>query len=436
MEKVKRAALYTRVSREEQVLHGLSLDVQLEVLKRYVASHEMVIADVYTDEGISARKHYKKRPEFVRLLNDAQAGKFDVILFIKLDRWFRNVGDYYEVQRILDSHNVQWIATEEDYNTTTTNGQLMLNLKLAIAQNEADQTRDRINFVFAQKKEKGEALNASPAFGYDIVNKHYVPNQDAEIVKALYNHYLQSGSLSETVKWFSAQYHSITYRSIQKYLTNPVYIGTIHGYPNLCEAIIDEDTFKVVQAMVQNRAQRNASSSHSKQYLFTGLIFCSHCGAAMHAERTNIYTYYRCRSNREKNTCNHRKRIREEYIEHWILDNIESELNEYNVTAKLRQKQTQKVSPDKIKKKLSRLKDLYIDDKIDRETYDADYAVLKAQLDEIEASQVPLLPIKTLPNDWKETYLSLDTSRKKAFLNRVILRIEVDQDNGLKLLLR
>ena len=48
-----------------------------------------------------------------RLLDAVSAGDVDVILFIKLDRWFRNIAEYYKVQEILDRHKVDWIATEE-----------------------------------------------------------------------------------------------------------------------------------------------------------------------------------------------------------------------------------------------------------------------------------------------------------------------------------
>lgn len=70
--------------------------------------------------------------------------QIDIILFIKPDRWFRNVADYYEPQRILGAHHVQWIATDKNYDTTTSNGRLHLNIKLSIAQEESDRTSERI----------------------------------------------------------------------------------------------------------------------------------------------------------------------------------------------------------------------------------------------------------------------------------------------------
>ena len=81
-----RAALYIRVSSEEQARHGLSLQEQRDTLTRYAKANKMTVAGIYEDAGISARKPYKKRHALLRLLDDCKAGKVDTILFIKLDR--------------------------------------------------------------------------------------------------------------------------------------------------------------------------------------------------------------------------------------------------------------------------------------------------------------------------------------------------------------
>ncbi len=116
---IQRAALYIRVSTEEQAMHGLSLTAQRETLLKYAEENGLRIVGTYADEGITARKKYKNRLEFMRMLRDVQSDKIDLILFIKLDRWFRNIADYYEVQKILDDHKVRWIATESIDTTTS-----------------------------------------------------------------------------------------------------------------------------------------------------------------------------------------------------------------------------------------------------------------------------------------------------------------------------
>jgi len=119
-----RAALYIRVSTEEQALHGYSMEAQREALTRYAKENNLLIVDYYVDEGKSAREKMQSRTAFQRLMQGVQADKIDLILFIKLDRWFRSIKDYYKTQEILEAHHVDWRTTEEQYNTSTTNGRL------------------------------------------------------------------------------------------------------------------------------------------------------------------------------------------------------------------------------------------------------------------------------------------------------------------------
>ena len=163
---IKRAALYIRVSTEDQAMHGLSLASEKTALLEYAKEHDMKVVVIFEAEGISARKTYQKCPACCRLLDAISAGNIDVILFIKLDRWFRNIAEYYKVQELLDRHKVDWIATEERYDTTTANGRLSLNIRLSIAQDEADRTSERIKFVFKDKVNRGEAIGYLFPLGY------------------------------------------------------------------------------------------------------------------------------------------------------------------------------------------------------------------------------------------------------------------------------
>lgn len=204
---VLRAALYIRVSTEEQAMHGYSLDAQKEALMHYARNHSMEIASVYIDEGVTARKSFRVRPQFNRMLQDVQADKLDIILFIKLDRWFRNVSDYYEVQKILDAHNVDWAATEEQYDTTTANGRLNLNLRLAIAQDESDRTSERIKFVFRNKVARKEVVTGRFPPGLKVENKYLVLDPEtAGIVRELFQHYAEHGSKHGAVQYIHDTY--------------------------------------------------------------------------------------------------------------------------------------------------------------------------------------------------------------------------------------
>ena len=131
---VERVVCYIRVSTQEQKLHGLSLDAQRDTLSRYAKLHGLKIVDWYEDEGVSGRKLIRRRPALQRMLKDAELNKFDRIIFIKLDRYFRSVAEYHECQKILETHKVLWTATEEKYDLTTANGRAFVNMKLTDAE--------------------------------------------------------------------------------------------------------------------------------------------------------------------------------------------------------------------------------------------------------------------------------------------------------------
>ena len=271
---IKRAALYARVSTEEQAMHGVSLDAQKERLTRYAKDNGLEIVDLYVDEGISARKRYTRRPEFLRMLEDVKQKKIDVILFIKLDRWFRNIADYYEVQAILDKYRVQWIATEEDYDTTTANGRLNLNIRLTLAQDESDRTSERIKFVFNNMVKEGRVISGSTPVGYKIENKRAVVDENAaEIVKAMFDKYIDCRSVKETSRHLNALYGtSIDAKSMKRMLTNTWYIGEAYGIKGWCPPIIEEQTFRLAGQIVETRAARYNGARSDRVYLFTGLV--------------------------------------------------------------------------------------------------------------------------------------------------------------------
>lgn len=197
-----RAALYIRVSSEEQARHGLSLQEQRDTLTRYAKANKMTVAGIYEDAGISARKPYKKRHALLRLLDDCKAGKVDTILFIKLDRWFRNVAGYYDVQTRLDQYGVTWQATEEDYETRTASGRLKVNIMLSVAQDEADRTSERIKFINDGKRAKGQPAGSKAPLGYIIKDRQYqIDNDTADAARDMFAAYIKLQSVLGVKKY-------------------------------------------------------------------------------------------------------------------------------------------------------------------------------------------------------------------------------------------
>ena len=102
------------------------------------------------------------------MLQDVELHKFEYIIFTKLDRWFRNIADFYKIQEILDNNGVTWLTALERYEMETTNGKLNVNIRLSVAQDEADRDSDRIKDVFRLKVKKGEAITGSLPIGLTV----------------------------------------------------------------------------------------------------------------------------------------------------------------------------------------------------------------------------------------------------------------------------
>lgn len=431
---VQRAALYIRVSTEEQAMHGLSLAAQRDTLTQYAQSNGLKVMGIYADEGITARKKYRNRSAFMRMLEDVQANQIDVILFIKLDRWFRNVADYYEVQRILDDHHVQWIATEEDYDTTTANGRLHLNIKLSIAQDESDRTSERIKFVFDNKVKRGEVVSGKIPLGYKIEGKKMaIDPETAHIAQDIFQQYTIIRSVG-ALREYIMRTHGLVYShsGVRAMLDNERYIGRAHGQDDFCPPLISLEQFQQVQELLTQRAQRNLARS-DRVYLFTGLVRCAECGNSLSAHVVaQKYTYYRCTRYEKLHLCPHKKRTSELVLEQWLLDNLISSFEEYNLSIEEGSPHIRpQVDELKIRRKMEKLKDLYLNDLIDRDTYERDYTALR---DELRAANTPpARPPKPIDIVAIQTalaaYSELSRQHKKEFWTRTVSQITITNDD-------
>lgn len=246
---MKRAALYMRVSSLKQVKEGDSIPAQREALRKYAKEHNFLIAGEYIDDGISGTK-YSQRDELQRMLSDVEARKIDIILFTKLDRYFRSVRHYTATQAILDKYGVGWTAIWEPiYDTTTPQGRLILNQMMSIAQFEAENTGQRIRQVQAYKLSQKEVISGQTTAGYKIVNKHLVPDENAEHVKEAFEMYSACGSINKVMRVYSGKYGMPSSKpAFKRMLSSPFYKGEHPtGITDFCPAIVPPELWEDVQ---------------------------------------------------------------------------------------------------------------------------------------------------------------------------------------------
>ena len=412
-----RVALYERVSTEEQSLHGLSIEAQKAALDAWADGQTVV--DHYTDLGISARKPISKRPELQRLLRDCEAGKIDLIVFTRLDRWTRNIREYYKAQDILDAHDVAWRAIQEDYETETAAGRLKVNIMLAVAQDEADRTSERIKAVFARKKEKGLVPTGSAPFG--VVNDKGVlrPSPDAPKVREAFDVLINSRSSNEVMRQSGRIFGKpFTGTGVRYMLRNKTYLDT---------GVVDARTWEKAQEILSVRATRNERSD--RVYLFAGLMVCPVCGCKMTSHRWTTrgtdYVYYRCYSHQQNRQCAYNKSVREERVEEYLLSSLGMLIDDYNVEVATKQKALP--SPASIKAKMDKLTDLYLSDTISKDDYLARYEPLKSALKDAENAPKPVPPEAV--TSLTASYKSWSRAARKAFWSRLLVKV-IPNDDG------
>lgn len=431
---MKRIFIYVRVSSEEQAIHGLSIEAQTAALTSWAKENNCTVVDIYTDAGISARKPARNRPELQRLLRDVSAGKGELIVFTKLDRWFRNISEYYKVQEILEKNKVDWKTTQEDYDTTTASGRLKVNIMLSVAQDEADRTGERIKFVHQDKVLRGEVISGKVPFGYKIENKKMaIDPETAAIAQDIFKQYTIIRSIRALREYILEKYGKVyAHTSLKMLLTNERYIGHAHGQDDFCPALIDPVQFKLCQDLVKERGQRNLTRTH-RVYLFTGLVRCAECGNKLSAHVVhNKYIYYRCTRNEKLKLCSHKKRTNENNLEKWLLENLIASYEEYNLTLQKRvQTVSQKIDTEKIRRKMEKLKDLYLNDLIDRDSYERDYIHFRNELRKADSHDVERLkPVDVSGlSSILDVYHLLSRSEQKELWNRLIGHILITNND-------
>lgn len=428
-----KVALYARVSTEEQAKHGLSIDTQLDNLRAWAREQGHTVAGEYVDLGVSARKAPAKRPELQRLLGDLD--KLELIAFTKLDRWTRNVKGYYDVQAILDKHHVAWAAIQEDYETVTASGRFKVNIMLSVAENEADRTSERIKVVFDRKIANGEYIGNRVPYGYSVVDKHLVPNEDADTVRAAYDLYRKTGSIYQVKNYLHDHGHPCVYVTVCRILRNPMYAGRYRDNDNYCEPIIPPEVFDEVQAMLEKRSYRQNKSK--RIYLFSGMIRCAYCGkiqvGAWSGQTRETYRY-RCNYHYLNGRCPNAIQLKESVVETFLLDNVAAELQKLSVD--LDPPKTKKRGPDKaaIMAKVERLQELYVEGMIDREKFHADREKLLAQVQPEQPSKDLTAARRiVLADDFRERYNELPREDKRAVWRSVVDHVVADDLGHLQI---
>ncbi len=443
---IEEVAAYVRVSTSEQKMHGISIDAQKQKLIEYAENHNMKIVEWYIDEGVSARKPIAKRPELQRMVHDAEKGRFKRIIFIKLDRFFRSLAEYHECMKIIEP--VIWTATEEKYDLSTANGRAFVNMKLTIAELEADTGGERVKIVNDYKVKSGMPLYGAQClpFCYTVSDgeKKSIVKQNQEIMEDAISHVMLNHSVSGALVYIKNKHHTkISYKALVKAFRNEMICGSYRGNPNYCPPYITREMFDKLQTIIA-RNPRTSQNEHS--YIFSGLIHCPLCGrrlkGSFNVDKDGRRFYgYRCDKSAQDKNCKFRTLVFENTVEKMMLSRVEEFIEKQelgNIEISEKEKIDNKVDVDELRAELDRLNYSWQKGRIKKvEEYDKKYDALVAKIEEAE-SAVPEAPpdfshIKAILSEgWEAIYKELDNDHKRAFWRAFVKDIYINNNRGRK----
>jgi site-specific DNA recombinase len=309
-----RAYLYIRVSTDEQKRKGYSLPEQEDHLLKHCKFNNIEVAGIY-QEDFSAKNF--NRPEWKKLLTAVKKDskkKETNILFVKWDRFSRNIEYAYEMIGILRNFNTTAMAVDQPIDFTVPESTVMLAIYLSIP--EAENNRRSLNTSNGIKRAKmmGRYPNKAPlgfinctAFDGKKEIVHVQPA--ADIIKWAFKQLAKNSFTIETVRRMAFAKGLKSSRSaFWKLVRNPVYCGLIpisakdrpqELIKGIHEPLISESLFNEVQAIINTRRKITCKSDELNNFFFLkGFLVCPSCGRTLRASfsrgSTKAYPYYHC----------------------------------------------------------------------------------------------------------------------------------------------
>ncbi len=304
-------SIYIRVSTEDQVREGYSLEVQREYLTNFAKQQGYEVFEVYADEGISAGT--TNRPALQKLLKDAQQKKFDLVLVYKIDRFSRRLKDLLVLVDKLEACGVGFKSATEPFDTTTSAGKLMFQQLGSFAEFERNRHSERVTPGMLKSVQNGnwQGSRYTP-FGYSYTRGTKtleLDKREAKVVKLIFRKYLGGNSTKEIADYLNKSKHETRVgryfyaKFIRDILRNRVYIGQIiwnkyhydktqktgKGYKYVKNdpskvtiaqgrhvPIISKEDFEKVQAIMDSRKTTFRKSKRGI-FTFSRLMYCSKC---------------------------------------------------------------------------------------------------------------------------------------------------------------
>lgn len=448
-----RIVKYVRCSSDEQKKNGYTIQDQSNFIDVFAKENDLIVVDEYVDEGISATLEIQKRKALAQLIKDAKAGKFDIVVFKCIDRFFRNTEEFYIAQKELRKAGVTWLSIEEaDLDPENDDALFKINIYLAMAEYEARKTGKRIRFNNAMRIKNKQVVTGQQCFMFpwkvvgDKRNRHLERNMDmAERVYELLNYFEVHQSKRATVVYYNMKYgENLTVRTFGNLLQDTLLYGVYKGEEDYVEPYISKERFDHLQEISKRNSRH--STRKPRTFLFSGILKCHICGSTLvgnfhHRGLITPNYSYRCNKYRGNKTCTNSHSTTEHLIETQLLNNLDKYIqNEYARVESLKEAKSNKIDNTKriaeLKSEMNRLNTMYRKGRIEEKDYDEEYEVLERQLKELskeepeEEKDLSALK-KLMESDYRTMYEALDKEHKKAFWRAIIKEFKLKPDKSI-----
>lgn len=355
---IPKAALYARFSSDNQ--REESIEAQLRALHEFCERNGIVVIGEYCDRAKSATTD--DRPEFLHLIADSKKGEFDFAIVHKLDRFSRNRYDSAYYRRELKKNGVTLISVLEHMDDSPES----IILESVLEGMSEYYSKNLAREVMKGMKESAlqcKSLGGRPPFGYKVnpeTRAFELNEEEAEGVRIVFDRAAKGVGYSEiltelnTLGYKTRLGNPFGKNSITEILRNERYKGIyifnravshnsnnkrnnhrsktpdeIIRIPGGMPAIISEETFERVQALLAGRKHRETTSKAKETYLLTGKIFCGECGSTYNGTRhfsgrnKLLQVVYTCGKKHNHGDCHCKnKDVNRNYIEDFVLKRI------------------------------------------------------------------------------------------------------------------
>jgi DNA invertase Pin-like site-specific DNA recombinase len=307
-----RAAIYARISRDAED-EGLGVARQVQDCERRAARDAFTVVDTYIDNDISASTGSRKpRPEYDRLLTDARAGRFEVVLAYSNSRLTRRPRELEDIIDHHDRHGTRFLTVVSgDDDLSTADGRMTARIKASVDAAEAERTSERLRRKHQQLAESGRHIGPRP-FGWDFNDDRTLRINQAEaaVLRECVQRVLAGEGIWKITKDLNARgvptstgktwatqvlrrvllrWRNCGLRSHQPLDKDGRRTGPVALSPGQWGPIIDRETHERVVATLTAPERRTNNRGTEPKYLLTSVAYCGQCGG--HVVGTNEFTY-------------------------------------------------------------------------------------------------------------------------------------------------